>query len=95
MVITLDGIDRLYWGNPNFLVPNGELAAEACAVIREAMRKEYQIALRRVVMHQRERPQRLSREKTICWPGASVRTASCGTQPTISMTLPIARPTRS
>lgn len=48
-------IDRLYWDNPYFLVPDGKLAAEAYAVIREAMRKEGQVALGRVVMHQRER----------------------------------------
>lgn len=48
-------IDRLYWDNPYFLMPDGKLAAEAYAVIREAMRKEGQVALGRVVMHQRER----------------------------------------
>lgn len=48
-------IDRLYWDNPYFLVPDGKLAAEAYAVIREAMTKEGQVALARVVMHQRER----------------------------------------
>ncbi|NQE62753.1 Ku protein [Caulobacter sp. RHG1] len=48
-------IDRLYWDNPYFLVPDGKLAAEAYAVIREAMTKAGQVALARVVMHQRER----------------------------------------
>lgn len=48
-------IDRLYWDNPYFLVPDGKLAAEAYAVIREAMTKAGQVALGRVVMHQRER----------------------------------------
>jgi DNA end-binding protein Ku len=48
-------IDRLYWDNPYFLVPDGKLAAEAYAVIRDAMTKEDQVALGRVVMHQRER----------------------------------------
>jgi Ku protein len=48
-------IDRLYWDNPYFLVPDGKLAAEAYGVIREAMTKEGQVALGRVVMHQRER----------------------------------------
>lgn len=48
-------IDRLYWDNPYFLVPDGKLAAEAYAVIRDAMTKEGQVALGRVVMHQRER----------------------------------------
>lgn len=31
-------IDRLYWNDPFFLVPEGEMAIEAIAVIREAMR---------------------------------------------------------
>ncbi|USQ94519.1 non-homologous end joining protein Ku [Caulobacter sp. RL271] len=48
-------IDRLYWDNPYFLVPDGKLAAEAYGVIQEAMTKEGQVALGRVVMHQRER----------------------------------------
>lgn len=48
-------IDRLYWDNPYFLVPDGKLAAEAYTVIREAMSEEGQVALGRVVMHQRER----------------------------------------
>lgn len=48
-------IDRLYWEDPYFLVPDGKMAAEAFAVIREAMARSDRIALGRVVMHQRER----------------------------------------
>jgi DNA end-binding protein Ku len=48
-------IDRLYWDEPYFLVPDGKLALEAYAVIREAMRQTDKIALGRVVMHTRER----------------------------------------
>jgi DNA end-binding protein Ku len=48
-------IDRLYWNDPYFLVPDGKMAAEAYTVIREAMRKAGRIALGRVVMHTRER----------------------------------------
>ena len=48
-------IDRLYWDEPYFLVPDGKLALEAYAVIREAMRRTDKIALGRVVMHTRER----------------------------------------
>ncbi|MFT4252519.1 MAG: Ku protein [Caulobacter sp.] len=48
-------IDRLYWDNPYFLVPDGKLAAEAYAVIRDAMAGAKRIALGRVVMHTRER----------------------------------------
>lgn len=48
-------IDRLYWNDPYFLAPDGEMAVEAFAVIREAMKKEGRVALGRLVMHQRER----------------------------------------
>lgn len=50
-----DDIDRLYWNDPYFLVPDGDLAAEAFTVIREAMEKSGKVALGRLVMHQRER----------------------------------------
>jgi len=48
-------IDRLYWNDPYFLVPDGKLAVESFAVIREAMAAAGQIALGRVVMSTRER----------------------------------------
>jgi DNA end-binding protein Ku len=48
-------IDRLYWNEPLFLVPDGKMAAEAYAVIREAMDRSGRIALGRVVLHTRER----------------------------------------
>jgi DNA end-binding protein Ku len=48
-------IDRLYWNDPYFLVPDGDMAVEAFTVIREAMVKAKQVALGRLVMHQRER----------------------------------------
>jgi DNA end-binding protein Ku len=48
-------IDRLYWDNPYYLAPDGKLAQEAFAVIREAMRSEGQVALGRVVLSTRER----------------------------------------
>jgi DNA end-binding protein Ku len=50
-----DDIDRLYWNDPYFLVPDGKVAVEAFTVIREAMAKAGKVALGRVVMHQRER----------------------------------------
>jgi DNA end-binding protein Ku len=53
--VDADEIDRLYWNDPYFLVPNGDLGVEAFAVIREAMRQSNKIALGRVVMHTRER----------------------------------------
>jgi DNA end-binding protein Ku len=48
-------IDRMYWNDPYFLVPDGKLALEAYSVIREAMLHTEKIALGRVVMHTRER----------------------------------------
>lgn len=48
-------IDRMYWDEPYFLVPDGKLAAEPFAVVREAMRKAGKIALSRLVLHGRER----------------------------------------
>ncbi len=48
-------IDRLYWNDPYFLVPDGKMAAEAYGVIRDAMGGEGKIALGRVVMSTRER----------------------------------------
>ena len=53
--VDADEIDRLYWNDPYFLVPNSDLGMEAFAVIREAMSKSNKIALGRVVMHTRER----------------------------------------
>ena len=53
--VDLGEIDRLYWNDPYFLVPDGKMAAEAYAVIREAMTQSGRIALGRVVLHTRER----------------------------------------
>ncbi len=53
--VAADEIDRIYWNDPYYLAPDGKLAAEAFAVIREAMAKQERIALARLVLHQRER----------------------------------------
>jgi DNA end-binding protein Ku len=53
--VPAEDIDRLYWNDPYFLLPDGKLAVEAYSVIREAMKKSGQIALGRVVMVTRER----------------------------------------
>src|SRR5579872_2351147 len=53
--VAADEIDRLYWNDPYFLVPDGKMAVEAYTVIREAMRRSKRIALGRLVMHTRER----------------------------------------
>jgi DNA end-binding protein Ku len=50
-----DDIDRLYWNDPYFLAPDGDMAVEAFSVIREAMKDAGRVALGRLVMHQRER----------------------------------------
>jgi len=48
-------IDRLYWNDPYYLLPNEKNGAEAYAVIRDALAQTGRIALGRVVMHTRER----------------------------------------
>ncbi|HEX8470843.1 MAG TPA: Ku protein [Brevundimonas sp.] len=53
--VSEDEIDRIYWGNPYYLAPEGKLAQEAFGVIREAMKRSGQIALGRVVLSTRER----------------------------------------
>lgn len=53
--VPAEDIDRLYWDNPYYLVPDGKMAAEPYAVIRAAMEKAGQVALGRLVMSQRER----------------------------------------
>jgi len=53
--VPAEEIDRIYWDNPYYLAPDGKLAQEAFAVIRESMERSGQIALGRVVMSTRER----------------------------------------
>ena len=53
--VPAEEIDRLYWDNPYYLVPDGKMAAEPYAVIRAAMERSGKIALGRLVMSQRER----------------------------------------
>jgi DNA end-binding protein Ku len=48
-------IDRLFWEEPYYLVPDGKPAQEPFAVIRAAMAGEDQVALGRLVMTNRER----------------------------------------
>ncbi|HSP61446.1 MAG TPA: Ku protein [Pyrinomonadaceae bacterium] len=47
-------IDELYLGNPYYIVPDGEVGAQAYAVIREAIKQEGMVALGRVVFTSRE-----------------------------------------
>jgi DNA end-binding protein Ku len=53
--VPADEIDRVYWDHPYYLAPDGKLAQEAFAVIRDAMVRAGQIALGRVVLSTRER----------------------------------------
>ena len=50
-----DEVDEIYLDESFYLVPNDEVAYEAFAVIREAMKKKGMVGLGRVVMHRRER----------------------------------------
>lgn len=47
-------IDELYLNNPYYIVPDGEVGAQAFAVIREAIKKEGMVALAKVVFTNRE-----------------------------------------
>jgi len=49
-----DQIDVLYLNNPYFIVPDGEVGADAFAVIREAINKEGMVAIGKVVFTSRE-----------------------------------------
>jgi DNA end-binding protein Ku len=48
-------VDRLYLDESYYLVPDGKVAQEAFAVIREAMRVEALVGMARVVLYRRER----------------------------------------
>src|SRR4029079_6639859 len=48
-------IDKRYYDQPYYIVPNDEVGVEAFSVIREAMVGKGVVALARVVMNKRER----------------------------------------
>jgi DNA end-binding protein Ku len=50
-----DEVDEIYLDESFYIVPDDEVAYEAFAVIREAMKQKDMVALGRVVMHRRER----------------------------------------
>lgn len=52
--VPIDDVDRIYLDESYYIVPNDEVAQEAFAVIREAMRKESLAGLARVVLYRRE-----------------------------------------
>jgi DNA end-binding protein Ku len=49
-----DEIDELYFNNPYYIAPDGEVGQQAFAVIREAIRKEGMVAIGKVVFTSRE-----------------------------------------
>jgi DNA end-binding protein Ku len=49
-----DEIDPVLYDNPYYLVPDGKMAEEAFAVIREAMRQRNKLAIARLVLANRE-----------------------------------------
>lgn len=53
--VPMSEIDRIYLDESYYLVPQDDVAQEAFAVIREAMRKEDLAGLARVVVYRRER----------------------------------------
>jgi DNA end-binding protein Ku len=53
--VDADEIDRLYWDDPFYVVPDKGVGAEAFAVIREAMAKQNKIAIGSLVLRNRER----------------------------------------
>lgn len=53
--IPMADVDRIYLDESYYIVPQDEVAQEAFAVIREAMRKEDLAGLARVVVYRRER----------------------------------------
>lgn len=48
-------IDRLFWADPFFVVPDKGAGVEAFAVIRDAMKKQGKVALGRLVLRGKER----------------------------------------
>jgi len=53
--VDAETIDRLYWNDPYFLLPDSTFGVDAYVVLRDAMQQTGRLALGRVVMHTRER----------------------------------------
>ena len=53
--VARDEVDEIYLDESFYIVPNDDVAYEAFAVIREAMKKKDMVGLGKVVMHRRER----------------------------------------
>ena len=52
--VSMAEVDRIYLDESFYLVPQGEMAQEAFALIREAMRKDDVVGLARLVIYRRE-----------------------------------------
>jgi DNA end-binding protein Ku len=52
--VPISDVDRIYLDESYYIVPQDDVAQEAFAVIREAMRKEELAGIARVVLHRRE-----------------------------------------
>jgi DNA end-binding protein Ku len=50
-----DEIDQTYFDSPYYIAPDGKVAEEAFAVIRDAMREKNVVGIGRVVLYRRER----------------------------------------
>ena len=60
-------IDELYFNNPYYIVPDGEVGEQAFAVIREAIRQEGMVAIGKVVFTSREHVIALEARIKGCW----------------------------
>ena len=82
-----DEVDEIYLDESFYIVPNDEVAYEAFAVIREAMKKKDMVGLGRVVMHRRERLLMLEpRGKGIAATALRYKPTRCATRTTTSTT---------
>ena len=52
--VSRDDIDDLYFNNPYYIIPDGEVGRQAFAVIREAIKKEGMVAIGTVMFTTRE-----------------------------------------
>jgi DNA end-binding protein Ku len=51
----ISSIDSIYYDNPYYIAPDGDIAQEAYLTLREALKKSKKVALGQVVLHNKER----------------------------------------
>lgn len=51
----LSSIDPIYYDNPYYVAPDGDIAHEAYLTLREALRRAKKVALGQVILHNKER----------------------------------------